>query len=202
MPSTTCIIILCKNPILGKAKTRLAKSIGAEKALEVYHFLLQHTAKVVAAVPCDKRIFYSDTVLTEDAFQGSNYHKALQATGDLGNRMKAAFEDAFAAGYSRAVIIGSDCYELSSPILNDALIALENSATVFGPAKDGGYYLMGMRQLIPALFENQPWSQDNLLSNTLQTLDQLHHHHQLLPTLSDVDYLEDLPMDVRKQFGI
>lgn len=202
MLSTTCIIILCKNPILGKAKTRLAKSIGAEKALEIYHFLLQHTAKVVAAVPCDKRIFYSDTVLTDDAFQGDNYYKTLQAKGDLGNRMQAAFEDAFAAGYSRVVIIGSDCYELSSSILNDALIALENHATVFGPAKDGGYYLMGMRQLIPAVFNNQPWSQDHLLSSTLQTLEQLEHAHHLLPILSDVDYLEDLPMEVRKQFGI
>jgi rSAM/selenodomain-associated transferase 1 len=202
MPSTTCILILCKNPILGKAKTRLAKSIGQKKALEIYHFLLEHTAQIVAEVACDKRIFYSDSILTEDAFQGDNYYKKLQAKGDLGNRMKVAFENAFAAGYQRAVIIGSDCYELSSPILNDALAALENSETVFGPAKDGGYYLMGMRQLIPAVFENQPWSQANLLSNTLQTLNQLGHSHQLLPTLSDVDYLEDLPMHIREQFGI
>lgn len=202
MPSTACIIILCKNPILGKAKTRLAKSIGADKALEIYHFLLEHTAQIVAEVACDKRIFYSDTVLTNDAFKGNNYHKTLQAKGDLGNKMQAAFENAFAAGYSHSVIIGSDCYELSSHILKEALAALDKSETVFGPAKDGGYYLMGMRQLIPAVFENQPWSQNNLLSSTLQTLNQLGHSHQLLPTLSDVDYLEDLPINVRKQFGI
>ncbi|MGH1337281.1 MAG: TIGR04282 family arsenosugar biosynthesis glycosyltransferase [Aureispira sp.] len=202
MSSSTCLLILCKNPILGKAKTRLASSVGDEKALEVYRFLLEHTAKVVAGVSGDKRIFYSHSVLADDAFQGPNYHKTLQSTGDLGARMQAAFEEAFAAGYERVVIIGSDCYDLSSPVLEEALAVLQQQEAVFGPAKDGGYYLMGLNRMIPAVFTDQPWSQSNLLTSTRDTLDQLGHSYQLLSELSDVDYLEDLPLDVREKFGI
>ena len=116
--------------------------------------------------------------------------------------MQAAFEEAFAAGYERVVIIGSDCYDLSSPVLEEALAALQEQEAVFGPAKDGGYYLMGLRQMIPAVFKNQPWSQANLLTSTTTTLDQLGHSYQLLSELSDVDYLEDLPLDIREKFGI
>lgn len=202
MSSSSCILLLCKNPILGKAKTRLAKSVGDEKALAVYRFLLEHTAQVVAGVPNDKRIFYSDEVLQEDMFQGANYHKTLQPSGDLGARMQAAFEEAFAAGYERVVIIGSDCYELSSALLKEALAALNTKDVVLGPAKDGGYYLLGLRQMIPAVFQDKPWSQANLLNTTINELDDLEHSYLLLPELSDVDYLEDLPFLLRTKFGI
>lgn len=202
MPSSTCIIVLCKNPILGKAKTRLAASVGDEKALEVYKFLLQHTAKVVAGVASDKLIFYSDEVLQKDVFQGPNYHKALQEKGDLGAKMQAAFEQAFEQGYKKVVIIGSDCYDLSSALLEEALAALNSHKVVLGPAQDGGYYLLGMSQLVPAVFENQPWSQENLLQSTMNSLQELEHSYHLLPELSDVDYLEDLPLEIRYKFGI
>ncbi len=202
MSSSACVLVLCKNPVLGKVKTRLADSVGAEKALEIYHFLLQHTAGVVAGVASDKRIFYSEEVLSDDVFQGVNYHKTLQAGGDLGTRMQVAFNEAFEAGYERVVIIGSDCYDLSSAVVEQALAALNNHAVVFGPAKDGGYYLLGLRQMVAAVFEDQPWSQDNLLEQTLNDLNASQHSYFLLPELSDVDYLEDLPLKLRAKFGV
>lgn len=202
MSSRSCLLVLCKNPILGKVKTRLANSVGKKKALEVYRFLLKHTAKVAAGTPSNKWIFYSNKVLTNDAFQGANYHKTLQVKGDLGARMQAAFEAAFEAGYEQAIIIGSDCYELSSSIVETALTALNTHDVVLGPAKDGGYYLLGLRQMIPAVFENKPWSQAHLLHETLQELTHLKYSYQLLPQLSDIDYLEDLPLELRKKFDI
>lgn len=202
MSSSTCILVLCKNPILGQAKTRLAASIGDKKALQIYHFLLQHTAQVVAGVASDKIIFYSDEVLQKDAFQGPNYYKTLQESGDLGTKMKAAFEQAFEKGYKRVVIIGSDCYDLSSVLLEEALIALHTQPVVIGPAQDGGYYLLGLNKMVPALFENQPWSQDNLLQSTINSLEALEHSYKLLPELKDVDHLEDLPLLIKEKFGV
>jgi rSAM/selenodomain-associated transferase 1 len=212
MSERTCILILCKNPILGSVKTRLASSVGAQKALEIYRFLLQHTAQIVAAVPSDKRIYYSEEVLDDDVFQGPSYHKGLQTQGDLGQRMRTAFEEAFAEGYERVLVIGSDCYDLSSALLNQALSALNNHDVVLGPAQDGGYYLLGLRQLsdapeslLDSVFEEQPWSQDNLLQSTLNALsasEDNSYTYLLLPELSDVDYLEDLPLKLRAKFKV
>lgn len=196
------LMVFAKNPVLGTAKTRLAASVGNEKALEIYNFLLQHTANLTAAADCDKRVFYSTYTETGDVFPDEQFSKTLQAQGDLGEKMNAGFQIAFDDQYERVVIIGSDCYELSTEILNQAFEALLSHDFVIGPAKDGGYYLLGMRQFEPAIFQHKTWSHEGLYEATLADFKALNYSFVELPVLSDVDYLKDLPQEVRTKFGV
>lgn len=196
------LMVFAKNPVLGTAKTRLAASVGDEKALEIYQFLLQYTANIAAATDSDKGVFYSDNITSGDVFSEEDFNKTLQIQGNLGQKMYAGFQTAFANNYERVIIIGSDCYELSTAIINQAFEALLSNNFVIGPAKDGGYYLLGMRQLEPAIFQNKTWSHESLYQATLADFKALNYSFVELPLLSDVDYLEDLPQEVRTKFGV
>lgn len=202
MNNDCLLLIFAKNPILGKAKTRLAASVGDEKALEIYRFLLDYTAQMAQAVAATRQVCYTHYIGQDDAFPDAVFEKTMQQTGDLGERMQAAFASAFAAGYQRVVIIGSDCYELSSELLQEAFDTLAHKDFVIGPAKDGGYYLLGMRQLTPKLFENKAWSQAGLADATVADFDALNASYTRLPLLSDIDYLENLPATVRTKFEV
>ncbi len=184
------LLIFIKNPEWGKAKTRLAKTVGNDRALEIYHLLLKYTRTVALATRADKALYYS-SFLEEDEWDASIFDKHVQVGNDLGERMGNAFNDAFEAGTDKAVIIGSDCGELTPEILEKAFLALDEVPLVLGPAKDGGYYLLGMRKFHPSLFEAMPWSQANLLTKTLEKVEGLGLAYHLLPTLSDVDREED-----------
>lgn len=197
------LMIFVKNPILGTAKTRLAASVGDEKALKIYKFLLQHTAQVLSQTEgIDCRILYSTHVEKADMFDNSHFQKTIQRQGELGEKMFTAFQQAFDDGYQHIAIIGSDCYELNATILQEAFEALQTKDFVIGPAKDGGYYLMGMNQLEPTVFQHKKWSTDRVYQDTIVDLEVLRYKYAVLPTLSDIDYLEDLPSPVRKQFGV
>jgi hypothetical protein len=114
--------------------------------------------------------------------------------------MQAAFELIFRDGtVERAVIIGSDCPDLTGDLILKAFIALETHEFVIGPARDGGYYLLGMRQPTPALFAGKRWSTDSVLAETLETIRQLGGRGYLLPVLSDVDEVADLPAEFLDQ---
>lgn len=202
MATPTRLLIMTKTPIPGKVKTRLAASIGNDLACAVYRYLLKHTATFCQALEVDRRVFYAPTIVDNDAFPSHAYSKVLQVDGDLGAKMQAAFVEAFADGMERVVIIGSDCYDLTPDLLTQAFEALQNHDAVFGPALDGGYYLLGLRQMIPSVFENKPWSQPELLEATTQELDQQGYSYQKLVPLSDIDYLKDLPLVIREHFDI
>src|SRR5690606_30334493 len=90
-----------------------------------------------------------------------------QPAGDLGYKMKQAFETAFQQEYNAVVIIGSDCLELNQQLIERAFDALEKHEVVIGPAKEGGYYLLGMKQLHASLFENKAWSTSEVFPSTL-----------------------------------
>ncbi|GAB4402243.1 MAG: TIGR04282 family arsenosugar biosynthesis glycosyltransferase [Microscillaceae bacterium] len=184
-------MIFVKNPVLGKVKTRLAKSIGEAKALWVYEALLQHTHQLTDSLPVDKAVFYADFVPETDLWDG--YAKYLQSEGDLGHRMQAAFAQSFGRGYQKIVIIGSDCYELTSSHLEAAFSTLNQYPVVIGPAHDGGYYLLGMTKPRPFLFENKPWSTNQVLPLTRADLQQHQTPWAELPTLRDIDEAQDLP---------
>ncbi len=197
------LILFVKNPILGQAKTRLAASIGDTKALEIYKFLLAYTAKISQDIAADKQVCYAKHIEANDRFFKPSFFEAkVQAQGDLGDKMNQAFLDGFEQKYSKIVLIGSDCYELDSRIIEQAFEALDNNNFVLGPAKDGGYYLIGMRQRESAVFYNKKWSTKRVLLDTLIDLEVLGYRYQLLPTLNDIDYLEDLPKDLRLMFGL
>ena len=185
------LIIFIKNPQWGKAKTRLAKTTGNDQALAIYLRLLNYTREVTKQASADKFLFYSDFICFDDEWNSTIFIKEKQKGNDLGERMANAFQYAFSQGASNVVIIGSDCAELTPAIIENAFSALEESSLVFGPAKDGGYYLLGMNKFHLPIFEQKPWSQANLLDVTLEQVKQIGLSHKLLPELSDVDTEQD-----------
>ncbi len=186
------LMIFIKNPIRGKVKTRLASTIGDEKALKVYNKLLEHTHKIVSRVKVDKAVFYSDYISEDDFWKKLEFQKLLQKGENLGDKMSNAFITTFNMGYKRVVIIGSDCFEIDEDILTDAFRILEETEIVLGPAKDGGYYLLGMQKHHKQFFENKTWSAENVLLDTLLDISNLKLTFKLLPTLSDIDEEKDL----------
>ena len=186
------LIIFVKNPVLGKVKTRLAATVGDEAALAVYFQLLKKTYEVTVPLPVDKIVYYSDFVDHDDLWSKGEYEKRVQSGNDLGERMKNAFKESFERGYQKVCIIGSDCLEITTGILNQAFSGLEGHDAAIGPAKDGGYYLLGMRQMIPPLFEKKEWSTDQVFKSTITNFEQLDLGYMKLPVLNDVDDEKDL----------
>ena len=186
------LIIFVKNPELGKVKTRLARTIGDEKALYIYKLLLEQTFQVTLPVLADKKLYYSEFVQNMDQFNDLVYEKHIQSGDGLGDKMYNAMKHSFGEWAGKVVLIGSDCFELNSGIIEEAFKALEDIDYVLGPAKDGGYYLIGMKELNLEVFQNKEWSTENVFLDTLLDIKNQEKSHYLLPTLSDVDTEEDL----------
>ena len=184
------LIIFTRNPELGKCKTRLAATIGDSNALEVYKYLIGHTVGITKELPFDCFVYYSEKIHTGDTWEDSIYQKAVQVSGDLGVKMKSAFQDLFTKGYKRVAIIGSDLFDLQSDDLIAGLQALSSNEVVLGPAQDGGYYFLGITEMIPQLFTNKEWGTDTVLADTLSNLKD--KSVALLPVRNDIDYFEDL----------
>lgn len=188
--SENLIVVFAKNIILGKVKTRLAKTVGDTAAVDVYKHLFTITEReTLKAQNCDLHIYFSDVVIQS---VWPNTEKFVQTGNDLGERMMNAFEDGFSKGYKRIIGVGSDLPDLSAEIMEAGLKALETNDTVFGPSEDGGYYLIGMRQSTPCIFQNKPWSTDQLLNITLAELAEKGYSTKQLITLNDVDDIDDL----------
>ena len=192
MATENLLMVFVKNPQRGKVKTRLAKTMGDEKALQVYRILLDHTITIAKRTHCDKAIFYSDYIDESDMWRKAKFRQFVQQGNDLGERMYNAFKCAFSEHYKNVVIIGSDCFDLSEHIITDAFTILRDNEVVIGPAKDGGYYMLGMRKLYKELFCNKQWSMENVLLDTLLDISRLNISMKLLPTLSDIDEEKDL----------
>jgi len=185
----TLVIVFVKNIILGTVKTRLAKTIGDVGAFEVYSELVKITEKATEALDVDKRIYFSNAVVDS---KWPNEFKPVQNGTDLGDRMLNAFKDGFEAGYKKIVLIGSDLPDINAKHVTKGIDALTNNNVVFGPAEDGGYYLVGMSNMEELIFKNKPWSQPNLLELTLKELEIAQIKVEILETLNDIDNYEDL----------
>jgi len=183
------LIIFVKNPIPGTVKTRIARTVGNERAVQVYRHLLQHTQQITRLLPWPRVVYYGDFINSNDGWNG--YQKRLQAGNDLGERMLAAFREQFAEGARQVVIIGSDCLAITPDHLRQAFSALDEADVVIGPATDGGYYLLGMNALHPFLFEDMPWSQPELRQLTELALLQNNLTFERLEELTDIDEWSD-----------
>lgn len=183
------IIVFVKNIKLGKVKTRLAKTIGNQAAFEVYSELVKITEKATQNITTDKRIYFSDAVIGS---KWNKNYKTVQKGENLGERMKDAFAKGFEDGYEKIVLIGSDLPDIKAKHIENGLSTLKEKDTVFGPAIDGGYYLIGMTKLHDSIFNNKPWSQPHLLEVTLEELKQNNISFGLLEALNDIDTFEDL----------
>jgi rSAM/selenodomain-associated transferase 1 len=191
------LIIFTKNPELGKVKTRLAQTIGNDKALLIYKHLLTHTANFCKEVNADKHVFYSDIIGDNEYFNSVTFKKLLQEGDDLGEKMKKAFIDGFSKGYKNIIVIGSDCYDLTTNDLDKAFEKLNFHDFVLGPALDGGYYLLGMNTPFYSVFENKTWSTESVLRDTINDIKEEYLSYFLINELSDIDYEEDLNQDLR-----
>lgn len=192
MEKKKAIILFVRHPEKGRVKTRLARDIGDDRALEIYKQLLDHTQAITKELDCDRFVFYADAIVADDIWEGNDYRKRVQAGDTLGERMKNAFAEVFDSGYQKVVIIGSDCPQLSSAIISDAFKTLDTTDVVIGPATDGGYYLLALNYMITAVFENKQWSTDTVLTDTVADLEKLAVTYSLAPVLRDIDTGDDL----------
>jgi uncharacterized protein len=195
------IIIFVRNPVLGKVKSRLATSVGKKNALKIYNWLLDHTCKISKNLSTDKFVFYEDFINYDDIWDNAIYRKKLQEGNGLGKRMKNAFKYLFDAGYRKIIIIGSDCYELTSKIIEDAFDTFSKNDVVIGPALDGGYYLLGMDDFIPELFENKKWGSDTVFADTVSQVKKLDYSLNVLVQLKDVDVESDIDFNKLKEIS-
>jgi uncharacterized protein len=186
-PSDNALIIFVRNTEKGKVKTRLAKDLGDDKALQVYEYLLQYTADLCMDLHCHRFVFYSNYVHLNDRFDDACFGKYLQEGKDLGERMRNAFDKVFDLGHKNICIIGSDCYDLQPTHLEDAFLSLKSNDTVIGPSEDGGFYLLGMNKMYPSLFSEKAWG-----TETMKEIERLQLSNMKLPMLNDIDTLEDL----------
>ena len=186
------LIIFVKNPVKGEVKTRLASTVGDEKALDVYKKLLRITAEEAAGVVADKLVSYSKSVEEGDHFDESLFEKSVQKEGNLGEKMKHAFGSGFCEGFDRVVLIGSDCPQISRDLLDDAFQKLGDADCVIGPSDDGGYYLIGLSRFLPEIFDDIEWSTSSVFSYTIKKLDGMDATYRLLRRLNDIDTESDL----------
>lgn len=181
------LLIFIRNPALGQVKTRLARTMGDVDALSIYRLLIDKTRTAAMGVTAERWLLYSNFTDLNDTWPSTDFRKMTQQSGELGERMEQAFRAAFTAGGEQVVIIGSDCPDLTGPTLEAAFTALDQADFVLGPVPDGGYYLLGMRALEPALFRHIAWSTDTVRSITLERIAIAGKSCVLLPMLTDVD---------------
>lgn len=196
------LIIFIKNAKAGKVKTRLAKDIGDKNALTVYKHLLTHTRQISCLVKANRFLFYADAVPLQDEWPETHFQKLEQQGNDLGLRMLHAFQTSFAEKNKRVIIIGSDCMELSPDLIEKAFFELKNHDFVIGPAKDGGYYLLGMKYPEEKIFQNKAWSTESVFNDTMADIEDLSKSVFALPLLSDVDTLADLNQELKNLINI
>ncbi len=191
-----CLIVFTRYPEAGKTKTRLIPALGAEGAAKLQR---QMTEQKLAEA---KMLQTIHPVFIEIHFTGGNQQLMQswlgnitykqQSQGDIGCRMAAAFQTAFEAGMNRVVLIGIDCPDLKAELMSEAFQALHQHDLVLGPAKDGGYYLIGLNHFISELFMGISWSTAKVFEQTQNIAEKLELAVAYLPTLSDIDRPEDL----------
>lgn len=184
------LLIFARHPELGKCKTRLAKSVGDYAALEVYKYLLKNTADILQKINVERQVWYANQIHKNDIWSDDLFNKKEQTKGDLGQKMKAAFESAFEEGAQKVVIVGTDIQDLDKKVIDQAFKKLDTNDVVIGPASDGGYYLLGMKNLKPKAFELKEWSTAEVFNQTIDALKG--EKISILEQKNDVDYLEDI----------
>ena len=199
---TNCrLLLFTRYPEVGTTKTRLISALGAEGAALLQERL---TKRVVGQAGLLEQQTGIETIVH---YTGGSKEKMAswlgplnyveQTDGDLGQRMRSAFDHTFAEGADTAVLIGSDIPDITTDLLRQAFISLLTNETVIGPSQDGGYYLIGMTAkystaLFPLLFENIRWSTKELFADTMKRLERAGHRVEILPVLRDIDLCTDL----------
>jgi rSAM/selenodomain-associated transferase 1 len=196
------LLVFARYPQPGTAKTRLIPALGAQGAAAVHARLTESTLAVARALQRDRgaavTVCYAGATPAQmQAWLGAQVAYEAQSAGDLGERLRVAFNRAFARGAQRAVAIGTDCPELGSGALAAAFERLRRQDVVLGPAADGGYYLIGLSGLAPELFAGIDWGTARVWQQTAATADRLGLARSQLAVRYDIDRPADLARSVR-----
>lgn len=184
------LIVFVKAPRPGTVKTRLG--LGPDAECAAYQRLVTAVlGKIASFKEVELRFTPPDAGPEVEPWLRKGWQTTPQGDGDLGARMQAAFADAFSAEAKRVLIIGSDCPYLEAQDIRIAWKALKTSNLVLGPAKDGGYWLIGLREMQTALFKDMRWSSNTVFTETIACAKTVGLKTFLLRTLSDVDTRED-----------
>ncbi|MDD2733886.1 MAG: TIGR04282 family arsenosugar biosynthesis glycosyltransferase [Desulfuromonadaceae bacterium] len=190
------LIVFAREPLPGKVKTRLAASLGDQLATRMYENMLHEVLKTTLQLCEIETIVFWDCEEESLPMLAKRYrcNSRSQNPGNLGQRMQTAFEVMFADGYDICCIIGSDCPDLPTSYILEAYHQLEmqHCDAVFGPSRDGGYYLLGLRQVWPKLFMNISWSSSEVLEQSLAAAKDAGMLTALLSEWQDIDTVEDL----------
>lgn len=185
------VIVFIKNFELGTLKTRLAKTVGNEKALSIYKQLVDISLSELAKTGLTTHVFfnqYIDPSIVEQ-FAESDFVYHLQEGEDLGQKMDNAFQKVLPL-HEGALIMGTDCPYFKAPEIVNACQFLSSNAAVVGPANDGGYYTLGLNQYID-VFSNIEWSSPSVYRDTISKLEVLDKSYAILPSYDDIDYEAD-----------
>lgn len=178
----------------GQVKTRLAKSIGEERAAAVYCQFI--CALLERLDGCCKRRWLactpSDQIGQFEGILPEGWQLESQVDGDLGQRMRSFFERRFAEGCRRIVLLGSDSPHVPRQYVRQAFDQLQSHDVVIGPTEDGGYWLIGVADCVPDIFETIPWSTPQVWSATVEAIHSAGLSHAVLPSWYDVDEQDDL----------
>jgi hypothetical protein len=191
------VVIVAKEPVPGRVKTRLSPEISATDAAGLYRcFLLDRIGAVRRMTGVDRAVAFTP----EDAMGAfrtlplDGFELFPQRGADLGERLNNIFLDKLANGYDAVSIVDSDSPDLPCAFIKESLRVLlsKQAEVVFGPCHDGGYYLVGMRKPNPELFRNIPWSTSRVLSSSLEKSRRLGLDVKLLSFWNDLDTFKDL----------
>ncbi len=194
------VILFTRYPQAGKVKTRLIDQLGPQGAATLHDLLTKQVISNIEPVlqtdQTQLQVWYcGGSEKNVVGWLGKDIHLSQQQGDNLGTRMQYAFEQAWEQGIKRVLLIGSDCPTITASIINQGLEHLCTHDLVLGPAMDGGYYLVGLRDNVQRhelLFKNIDWGTGQVLQQTLHQAEQAGLSSTLLPTLHDVDRPEDL----------
>ena len=191
-----CLLFFIKYPEKGRVKTRLAASVGDERALILYkRFLLNILSTLDKGTFLFYLCFYpADALENLRKWLGEDYLYIPQQGMDLGERMKNGFLESFAMNFKRVILIGSDIPGLPLEFIDEAFASLREKDCVIGPSLDGGYYLIGFRdkKFSPHVFKGIPWSTERVFEVTMKILEREGLTVHTLKPLRDIDKFDDL----------
>jgi rSAM/selenodomain-associated transferase 1 len=197
------LIIFTRYPELGKVKTRMIPALGGKGSQELHRKLAEYTLRKLAVLTNFLSLsicYHGGDEEKMRSWLGEHHSYCSQRGKDLGEKMQNAFTDGFAQGMTAIAIIGTDCPEIGEKLILEAFAALKTHDLVLGPAADGGYYLIGLKQVFPELFQSIPWGTGGVLAETQKIAAQLALTTAYLPILADIDRPEDLTFLTSVQF--
>ena len=198
-PRRSRLVVFTRWPEPGTTKTRLIPVLGPAGAADLQRQMTVHTIAWADTLRRRRGVevdvsFEGGSAASMRAWLGSDRRYTPQVPGDIGMRMRRAAERALAAGVERVVIVGTDCPGLNADLAQNAFDMLRHDDVVFGPAIDGGYYLLGLRRPVPALFDGIEWGTGRVFQQSLAAAARAGASVAVLPPLADVDRPADLPL--------